>query len=67
MIDTIVFNLTKDQFQIIQPDKFQPCATFLSTSNTMQAKQNPTRHEFLKGEYKPRLTLQKRINAQGLF
>lgn len=33
----------------------------------MQAKQNPTRHEFLKGKYKPRLTLQKRINAQGSF
>ena len=40
----------------------------LSTySHTIQAKQNPTRKELLKGECKPRLTLQKRINAQGLF
>lgn len=67
MIDTIVFTLTKDKFNIIQLDKFQPSASLLSTSSTMQAKQNPTRHEFLKGECKPRLTLQKRINAQGLF
>ncbi len=67
MIDTIVFTLTKDKFQIIHPNKFQPSATLLSTSSIMQAKQNPTRHELLKGECKPRLTLQKRINAQGLF
>ena len=66
MIDTIVFTLTKDQFQIIQPDKFQPSATLLlSTYSTIQAKQNPIRHELLKGNYKPRLTLQKRINSEG--
>ncbi len=69
MIDTIVFTLTKDKFNIIHPDKFQPSATLLLSthSHTIQAKQNPTRKELLKGECKPRLTLQKRINAQGLF
>ena len=69
MIDTIVFTLTKDKFQIIHPDKFQPSAKLLLSqhSYTIQAKQNPTRKELLKGEYKPRLTLQKRINIQGLF
>ena len=66
MIDTIVFILGKDSFQIIHPDKFQPSAALLlSTYSTIQAKQNPTRHELLKGNYKPRLTLQKRLDANG--
>lgn len=65
MIDTVVFTLSKSMYQIIQPDKFQPSALVLlsSHSTTIQAKQNPTRKELLKGEYKPHLTLQKRINA----
>ncbi len=69
MIDTVVFTLSKNMYQIIQPDKFQPSAHVLLSphSSTIQAKQNPTRKELLKGEYKPHLTLQNRINAQGLF
>ncbi len=69
MIDTVVFTLSKSMYQIIQPDKFQPSALVLlsSHSTTIQAKQNPKRKELLKGEYKPHLTLQKRINTQGLF
>lgn len=69
MIDTIVFTLSKDRYHIMQPDKFYPSATLLllEPARAMHAKQNPTRKELLKGVYKPHLTLQKRMNSQGIF
>lgn len=67
MIDTIVLTLTKDMFEISEPDKFEPCARWILTDNFnvsrgIQSKQNPTKKELLKGIYKPRLTLSYRIN-----
>lgn len=69
MVDTIVITLGQESYRITRPEKFQPSALALlsSSSYTLQAKQNPTRKELLKGEYKPHLTLQKRVNAHGQF
>ena len=64
MIDTVVFTLSYDSFQIIRPNAFKPSATLLFTFHTIQAKQNPTRQELLRGNYKP-IYLQKRMNSHG--
>jgi hypothetical protein len=61
VLDTIVLLLSKDMYQIIDPNKFSPCARWATerTSFTrgMRSIQNPTRKEQLAGIYKPRLTL----------
>lgn len=64
MIDTIVITLTKDQFEITDPEAFTPSAAWANSHRSqrgMLSKQNPTRQELLKGIYKPRLTLAHRI------
>ena len=70
MIDTIVLTLTKDMYQITDPDKFKPSAKLVLNENIqnysgIQSKQNPTKKELLEGIYKPRLTLTKRFTYQG--
>ncbi len=70
MIDTVVLTLSKDTFDISDPDKFLPSARWALKENSgyvlgLQSKQNPTRKELLKGIYKPRLTLFNRVNLAG--
>lgn len=60
MIDTIVITLSRDVFEITDPELFTPSAAWALTSNIergMQSKQNPLKKELLKGIYKPRLTI----------
>ncbi len=59
-------------FAITQPDKFRPSATWVlseryTPNRVLQSKQNPTKKEFLKGVYKPRLTLARRPNILGVY
>ena len=67
MIDTIVLTLTKDKFQIIEPDKFQPSAKLILDykSKGIKAIQNPTKKELLAGIYKPHLTLSNQTNFKN--
>jgi len=68
MIDTIVLTLTKDQYQINDPDKFTPSARWAQAAKFPSRKssiQNPTKQELLHGIYKPRLTLYSRTNRYG--
>jgi len=68
MIDTIILTLTKDMFQISEPDKFEPSARWALSNNFnrgLQSKQNPTKKKLLNGIYKPRLTLSHRISKIG--
>lgn len=65
MIDTIVFLLDSDTFQITEPDKFVPSARWITNSSTRAvhvtpSKQNPTKKELRAGIYKPRVTLLQR-------
>lgn len=68
MVDTIVLTLTKDTFQINDPEKFEPSARWVQTVSRsirgMQSKQNPTKKELAAGIYKPRLTLSRRIGPK---
>jgi hypothetical protein len=69
MIDTIVFVLTKDMFQITDPDKFEPAAHWVENLSKqmrgMQSKQNPSKKELLKGIYKPRLSIANLITKKS--
>ncbi len=76
MIDTVVLILSQNEqmFHIRDPDKFEPSAAFilndaapLGRYGYISAKQNPTKKDQLEGNYKPRLTLTKRINRTGEF
>jgi hypothetical protein len=74
MIDTIVLTLDKDMFYITEPDKFEPSARWVNADTGrmgsrayITSKQNPTKAEFLKGIYKPRLTITKRFNQAKRF
>lgn len=65
MIDTIVITLSKDVFEITDPELFTPSASWALSNNIargMQSKQNPLKKELLKGIYKPRLTIAYRYN-----
>jgi len=68
MIDTIVLTLTKDKYQISDPDKFTPSARWANAAHApkgMRSIQNPTKKELLNGIYKPHLTLSNKANAFG--
>lgn len=71
MVDTVVLTLPLEKVILMNPDKFTPSARHL-TSNEFggrgynQAVQNPTRQELREGNYKPRLTLTKRVTNQGI-
>ncbi len=72
MIDTVILILNSENFQIIEPDKFDPSASWI-LSNKFKvgkngyvfAKQNPTKKELQAGVYKPRLTLTRRQFQAG--
>jgi len=68
MVDTIVLLLTKNTFEISDPDMFEPSARWAQTTSRvvrdMLSKQNPTKKELPAGIYKPRLTLSRRIGSK---
>ena len=69
MIDTIVLTIPEDKYTILDHDKFSPSTKGLFESpyvrlgarSNFKCTQNPTKTELLKGIYKPRLTVTKRI------
>lgn len=69
MIDTIVLTIPRDKYIIVDHNKFSPSTKgfferpyyMLGSKSNFSCKQNPTKTEFLKGIYKPRLTITKRI------
>lgn len=72
MLDTIVLTLSKNMYQIFEPDKFEPSARWVLDTNAslggrgyIASKQNPTSTELKAGIYKPRLTLTNRYNHTG--
>lgn len=74
MIDTIVLTIPKDKYTVLDHDKFSPSTKGLFESpyyrlgsrSNFNCKQNPTKTELLRGIYKPRLTVTKRIR-KGYF
>jgi hypothetical protein len=68
MIDTIVLTLSKDEFFIKEPNKFDPSANLVLNSNShssIKCVQNPTKNGLKNGSYKPRLTLTNCFNHTG--
>jgi hypothetical protein len=70
MIDTIILTLTRDQYQINNPNSFVPSASLLLSTESrgyspVRAVQNTIAKELRAGIYKPKLTLAHRINLQG--
>jgi len=73
MIDTIVLMLPSDQFAIADHEKFSPSTIGLFQApyyklggrGNCSCYQNPTAEELRRGNYKPRLTVTKRIGKGG--
>lgn len=73
MIDTVVLTLSQDQFKVLDYDKFTPSARGLfeppfyrlGSNGIIRCIQNPTKEDRLRGRYRPRLTLTKRVIAGG--
>lgn len=73
MLDTITLTLNQPDFEVLEMDRFSPSATGLFASpyyslggrGYMDCRQNPTKTEFERGNYKPRLTLTKRKGRYG--
>ena len=65
MIDTIALMLEVNEFEILEPEKFSPCASCimyppypkLGRGHIFKCVQNPSRQDIKNGIYKPRLTL----------
>lgn len=70
MIDTIILTIKKPDFTITDPDKFSPATDILDKSELckplMTFIQNPTKEDYKKGVYKPRLTIYRRIGNISL-
>ena len=74
MLDTIALTLEREQFEVLEPDRFSPSARGLlvppyyplGARGNFQCVQNPTKAELAAGRYLPRLTLAKRA-VQGGF
>ncbi len=74
MIDTIVLTIPENKYIILDHDKFNPSTKGffesphyrLGARSNFKCTQNPTKTELLKGIYKPRLTVTKRIR-KGYF
>jgi hypothetical protein len=72
MIDTIVLTIPKDKYILLDHDKFSPTTKGLfeipyyrlGSRSNFKCTQNPTKQELLKGIYKPRLTVTKRIRKE---
>lgn len=73
MIDTITLRLNETQFKINDHTQFSPdCHDFfyppyarMGSRGYLDAYQNPTRAELQKGNYKPQLTVRKRMQRNG--
>ena len=68
MVDTIILILSKDVFQITDPEAFKPSARWVEKSRTitgLHSKQNPSKKDLRAGIYKPRLTLTNRATSKG--
>lgn len=70
MIDTIVLTLSQNMFAILDHDKFSPSTTVLYGKDLQMGSrlnaacfQNPTKKDYLQGNYKPRLTVRKRFTG----
>ena len=70
MIDTIILTLKKPNFSIIEDSLFSPSTSVLNHPEQckplMKFVQNPTKEDYVRGIYKPRLTIYKRINDLSL-
>lgn len=70
MIDTVILSIPLEQFQIVDYDKFSPSARglfeppyyILGARGHFECFLNPSKHD---NEYRPRLTLSKRIRQGG--
>jgi len=72
MLDTIVLLIPQEDFRVIKFDAFNPTAQGLFvppyyklSKGYINCVQNPTTKEMREGNYKPRLTLNKRIASGG--
>ncbi|MFA5998590.1 MAG: hypothetical protein WC747_01055 [Candidatus Babeliales bacterium] len=66
MIDTIILLIPPPQFKIVKPSEFTPSADLIYHNRAIKAVLNPTTKELKSGIYKPRLTLSRRKNLQGI-
>lgn len=66
MIDTIVLLIPPQQFTIINPESFTPCSDMIYQHRATKAILNPSVKERKANIYKPRLTLSRRKNLQGI-
>lgn len=76
MIDTIVLTLNENSFKIVEHDRFSPSTEGLYNPSSyyrlggranLTCTQNPTSTELRNGNYKPRLTVTKRMNKYHQF
>jgi hypothetical protein len=73
MLDTVVLTLDCPQFEVLQPDRFNPPANGLlsrpyyplGSRGKFACVQNPTKADLQAGRYLPRLTLSKRKISAG--
>src|SRR5579883_2108972 len=73
MLDTIALTLNHMEFEVMEPDAFDPSARgllqppyySLGGRGNFSCKQNPTKTELERGIYRPRLTLTKRCANGG--
>lgn len=72
MIDTIIITLNKDQFEILDPDRFTPSARLmgmplsrLGRTGCVRCHLNPSKQALARGKYRPRFTLTKRLTTGG--
>lgn len=66
MIDTVVLLIPFQQFKIEKPSIFNPDASLVCQSASIKSVLNPLKKETTQGIYKPRLTLSRRKNLQGI-
>lgn len=66
MIDTIILLFPTHQFRISKPHAFTPNADLVYQNKAVKSAQNPSKQELKSGIYKPRLTLSRRKNLQGI-
>ena len=73
MIDTVVLIIQEGYYKILNPDLFTPNAGILNNPISFGARafvkcmQNPTKEDYAKGIYKPRLTITKRAVKGGFI
>src|SRR3989344_757307 len=73
MIDTVVLIIQEGFYKVLDPNKFTPSTEVLDRPVGFGAKafakclQNPTKEDYQKGIYKPRLTITKRATKIGII